>query len=84
MEAPGIPTYAARPPQPGKLDDFKDYLEERLKNVDTWAKVYQDGEPKNDPELVYRAPFACVVCHVAPGRKPALPARMQPATATAQ
>ena len=31
LEAPGIPTYAARPPQPGKLDDFKDYLEERLK-----------------------------------------------------
>lgn len=28
---PGIPTYAARPPQPSKLDAFKEHLEERLK-----------------------------------------------------
>lgn len=28
---PGIPTYAARPPQPGKLEGFKAHLEERLK-----------------------------------------------------
>lgn len=31
LETPGIPRYAARPPQPGKLHEFKDYLEERMK-----------------------------------------------------
>ena len=30
LETPGIPTYAARPSQPAKLDEFKDYLEDRM------------------------------------------------------
>lgn len=49
------------------------YLEDRLKNVEEYARRFQDKDPANDPELVFRAPFECVMCHTNPDLKPTLP-----------
>jgi hypothetical protein len=49
------------------------YLEDRIENVDAWAPLFQDDDPSNDPGLVFRSPFECILCHASPGLKPVVP-----------